>query len=45
MKNKQIDLSNHLFAQLELLSDESLTADQLAMEIDRGKAIRLLLNK
>lgn len=39
MKNKQIDLSNHLFAQLERLSDEGLTAEQLAIEIDRGKAI------
>ncbi|MGZ5028963.1 MAG: hypothetical protein ACXV8I_00005, partial [Methylobacter sp.] len=39
MKNKLSDLNNHLFAQLERLGDEGMTADQLAIEIDRGKAI------
>lgn len=39
MKNKLSDLNNHLFAQLERLGDESLKPDQLAKEIDRGKAI------
>lgn len=39
MKNKLEDLNNHLFAQLERLSDEKLTDKQLATEIERTKAI------
>lgn len=39
MKNKLSDLNNHLFAQLERLGDESLTKDELDMEIQRSKAI------
>jgi hypothetical protein len=39
MKNKLVDLNNHLFAQLELLSDETITADNLAKEIQRTDAI------
>jgi hypothetical protein len=40
MKNKLIDLNNHLFAQLERLSDETLKPDQLAVEIQRSGAIK-----
>lgn len=39
MKNKIIDLNNHLFAQLERLSAEDLDQEQLRTEIERAKAI------
>ncbi len=39
MKNKLTDLNDHLFAQLERLSDEGLTAEQIAQEVSRTDAI------
>lgn len=39
MKNKLINLNNHLFAQMERLSDEDLTNEVLVQEISRAKAI------
>lgn len=39
MKNKLSDLNDHLFAQLERLSDENLSAEQVAVETQRGGAI------
>lgn len=39
MKNKLVDLNNHLFAQLERLSDEDLKGDDLQAEIHRSQAV------
>ena len=39
MKNKLQDLNDHLFAQLERLSDEGLSAEQIEQETARGASI------
>jgi hypothetical protein len=39
VRNKLSDLNNHLFAQLERLSDEELSAEELQKEVARAKAI------
>lgn len=39
MKNKLSDLNDHLFAQIERLSDETLTPEQIEQETKRGSGI------
>lgn len=39
MKNRLSDLTDHLFAQIERLSDEELTPEQIEAEMKRGTAI------
>jgi len=39
MKNKLVDLNNHLFAQIERLGDEGLTPEELSDEIKRSGAM------
>lgn len=39
MKNKLTDLNDHLFAQLERLGEEDLTAEQLEIEAKRTASI------
>jgi len=39
MKNKLSDLNDHLFAQMERLSDEDLSAEQIEQETKRGDAM------
>ncbi len=38
-KNKLSDVKNHLFAALERLNDEDMSAEEVKAECDRAKAI------
>lgn len=45
MKNKLTDLNNHLFAQLERLSDENTKGKALTEEIERARALTGVSNQ
>lgn len=42
MKNTLTDLNNHLFAQIERISEESITDERLIIESGRTKDITML---
>ncbi len=45
MKNTLGDLNNHLFAQLERLSDEDIKGEELVEEIERARAVTSIANQ
>lgn len=45
MKNKLIDLNDHLFAQMERLGDEDLNVEELTKEISRSRAMTGISNQ
>jgi hypothetical protein len=41
-RNKLSDVRDHIFMALERVADETLTAEQVNLEIDKAKAISML---
>ena len=41
-RNKLSDVRDHIFMALERVADETLTTDQVNLEIDKAKAISML---
>ncbi len=44
-RNKLDDLNDHLFAQLERISDDDLTDDEIKIESDRTKSISIITDR
>ena len=42
MKNKQTDLNDHLFMQMERLNEEGLSSEKLNFEIERAKSMAMI---
>lgn len=42
MKNKQTDLNDHLFMQMERLNEEGLSSEKLNFEIERAKGMTMI---
>lgn len=45
MKNRLTDLNDHLFAQMERLSEEGLSTEKIADEVSRAEAIVKIADK
>jgi hypothetical protein len=45
VKNRLKDLNDHLFAQIERLSEEGLTSEQIELEAKRGAAVVAVADK
>lgn len=45
MRNTLGDLNNHLFAQMERLSDEDIKGEELAEEIKRAESVSKIANQ
>ena len=41
-RNKLSDLRNHMFAAMERMDDDSLTPEQLKIEIDKARSIAMV---
>lgn len=45
VKNRLVDLNNHLFEQMERLNDDELEGEKMTKEISRAKAMSLIASQ